>query len=371
MSLLFTLLFYILHTECFDRSTFSNFRGTQSHDSFMSFKDKSFNFPLSTKWKQDNIPCAFNNPLYNFVVANGSFYCLSNDINSLNRNTNSSIISYNIKDGSFQWQSYVYNWSNKQTNTSWDGIVYNNQYVSILDDNYGQLYSLNASTGMIKQNVSIKDNCPDNLPISVYCVQSGMVSNINNNNVYIYYTSSYDNGFGTVLSMNTNTGQTNVTQVPAQKSDTAQDPTICNDGKVLITTNIFNSVNAYSINNNMTEMWTYMIPSQQGEAFSNPVICINTGNGQFQVLFNDEFGNGFEKWTLLDGNSGNVMHQILWNVTVTGLPTYNSNNNILVRADQHYIYAYKVENKGNWTEIWTLPNMNDAQDMLSVDDVVF
>eukprot|EP01084_Bolivina_argentea_P111958 199689_1 len=351
-----------------DRTEFSNFRGTERHDSYLSFSS-SLSFPLSSKWNRSDIQCTFNNPLINFAFAQDTFYCLTNEIWDLNRNINSSIFAFSAEDGSILWKTEIY--KDPTILTSFDGIVYLNGYISVLDDNYGDLYLLNATTGIMTQNVSIKDDCPDNLPNGQYCIQSGIASAGKSNVILAYFTTYDDHKNGTLFSMDEN-GKTNSAFALNQTTDTAQDPTVCND-EIVITTNLFDTVNAYYLSgiSFLNFLWSYTIANQFGTVYDNPALCIPRLDGGFNVLVNSIFEQSvLEAWELLDGKTGKLLKEITWQIASAGIPAINSDKMILVRTSGSRIEAYNISDvNGNWTQLWT--GSGTYYDLMIVDEYVF
>eukprot|EP01084_Bolivina_argentea_P272616 464220_1 len=372
------LIFIALETEIYglDRSEFFNLHATERHDSYVSFKDAShsISFPLTLKWNRSDTSCTFSDFMYS-AISHNSLYCISNEIGGpLARNINSSLYSISTVDGSINWKSYLYKTGN--INTSFTGLVYiKPQYLSVLDNNFGNIYLLNSSNGDILQNLSIHSPCPYNIPNGGYCIQSGITSSATFNSTIVFYTTSFNNlGIGTIFSLDIN-GKIQMTQIDGYKHSVAQIPTICND-YVLITTNIFEKVDAFDLRNNLEHLWSYNVSKQNeyGNVWDYPVLCIPRNDGYFNVLVTSIQQNGVqEKWHLIDGRTGTLLREFIWTDQL-GVPAVNVDKMMLIR---NYAYttlsAYNLsinDMNGSWSELWSIKHNETYFSTVVIDDYI-
>eukprot|EP01084_Bolivina_argentea_P006719 12717_1 len=371
-----------------DRTQFTNFRATQTHDGYLSFP-YSFNFPLTLKWTVSNTSCTEENGLLNLVFSNDIFYCLTNEVWDEQNNINSSVYAFDVNNnGKVIWHLKAET-LNKLDVSALDGIVsIPPNYLSIFDNNNGNLYILNSSNGNIIHNITVYEHCQQFT--DTICMLSGLVSSNMYKSIFVHYAiieninlTNNTNLIANLFQFNIETNQSKQINIMDKFTTNPQIPTICNNN-VIITTNLFGNINAFSISDNSTmiSLWNYSIVNTQNEPiYINPPMCIPRVDGLFNVLVNSYLQpSNYELWILLNGKTGELLNEIKWEITHTGLPVINTDKMILIRTaikvinntETHYILAHNITDVyGNWTLIWNVTYSNNIMDIMIVNDNVF
>ncbi len=383
-------LLIILKVYSINRTQFTNFRATETHDGYLSFP-YPLNFPLSLKWNVSNSSCTEENGLLNVVFSNDIFYCLTNEVWDEQNNINSSVYAFDVNNnGKVIWHLNAEKF-NKLDVSALDGIVsIPPNYLSIFDNNSGILYILNSNNGNIIHNITVYKNC--NIFTETICMLSGLVSSNIYQSIFVHYTiiqnininvTNNSNFIANLFQFNVETNQSNQINIIETLTANPQIPTIC-DENVIITTNLFGNVNAFYINYNLTiiPLWNYSIITVNEIIYINPPICIPRIDGLFNVLINSYLQpNNYQLWLLLNGKTGELLKEIKWEITHIGLPVINTNKMILIRSsitvrnnvETRNILAYNIsDTNGNWTVIWNVTySNNNIMDITIVNDNVF
>ena len=361
-----------------DRTQFSNFRATESHDSYLSFSS-SFSFPLSLKWNVSNTSCTFSNGILNFAFTNKIFYCLTNEIWDLQKNTNSYIQAFDVNDGSTIWKTYIdVNTSKLLNKTAFDGVVaIPPNYLGIVDDNNGDLFILNGSDGNIIYNISIDPLCKKYTDI--VCLESGITSSNKYKSIFIHYTTNEEKQYyynGTLFQFDVENNKTYKMYAAEDIIPNPQIPTICNDD-IIITTNLFGNASAFKIDEtsgNLQNLWNYSMINNYGAIYFNPPLCIPRNDGGFNVLINSVLESpDFELWELLDGESGKLLKEIEWVEDSTGIPAVNVDKMIMIRTtlSTNKIIGYDISDiNGNWTQLYDIKG-DEYFDIMIIDENIF
>eukprot|EP01084_Bolivina_argentea_P071414 129856_1 len=363
---LFCLLF-ICASNGINRELYSNVYGNERHDGFFSFSNISLSFPLSLKWNRSDIQC---NPSISAVFANGIYCCITN---ASAFPQNATIYALDVDTGKILWNSTVY--KSKETVTIFNGLSYiPNNYISLVDDEYGYLYTINIKNGDIVQNISLNNSCTDN-PCSMSAIVSS--NKFNSSIVYESVWLNYSNAQGRLYTINLN-NDTTLNYIKNNPNDGyAATPTICND-EIIIITDIVDSINAFNLSNNVQLLWNYTLNISGGIDLCAPVpvLCIPRIDGLFNVFF--PLPNTTNKWLLLDGNTGKLLKTMNWNLgwSCYTLPTVHTNKMILIRNYYNLTTAYDISDiNGNWKEIWSIqPHNNtyyDLSNAIIINDYLF
>ena len=361
-----------------DRTQFSNFRGVESHDGYLSFSSL-LNLPLSLKWIRNDTSCTFSNGLLNFAFTNDVFYCLTNEIWDLQKNVNSSVHAFNANNGNTLFGTYIDQTPTERFNKSaFDGIVsIPPNYIAILDNNNGDLFILNSTNGNIIYNITVDENC--RRLSTAPCIESGLISSTKYKSIYAHFIGkgvAFNNA--TLFQFDTQNAKSSSIQVIEDGAPNPQIPTICNDD-VIIATNLFGNASAYNISNSdeIKLLWNYSFTNNYGAIYINPVLCIPRIDGSFNVLSNSILTEEiFELWELIDGKTGKLIQQIKWEEDTSSIPAINTDKMIMIRTTivSNKIIAYNISdinNNGNYTEIWNIRSDQEYMDILIINDNVY
>eukprot|EP01083_Nonionella_stella_P014217 39966_1 len=372
---------------CLDRSTFSNLHATEKHDGYMKFK-QDIRLPLSVKWTK-YIACGGTD--VSVVVANNVFYCLKNIDWGFNDSiSNFSLVALKVDDGSVLFETILCrrcpSWG------SWGSSIVSIEpnYIAVVDNANAKIYLLNGSTGDIVHETLLYDGCP--LASTDPCNTSLVVSSpVDRHSVIVLYWVE-NNNILKIFTWNIESNGMSYTNTSFW-SWPYETPAICHNDTVVLKDDNAGHVGAFYMNRNntMTPIWEYEIVGDEGNSISNPAFCVPTLEGGFdalvRVITNDSlYDQELERWNLIDGTTGELAKERIWNTVRVVMPSIHVDKMILAMATvtvdkkingswsdaRESVVGYNITNHSQWDEIYkTTLNETYYQDMMIINDYIY
>ena len=375
MFLLAILLLQATYCIEFDRSIYTTQSANIQHDSYMVFSNYTSK-TLKLQWRQTYAEygyCVIVEPYPSMVFANGNIYCIANasDDGQL-YNLDEVIVAINVSnEGNTIWTKHSLQ-PQRLNADSLMGITYipSKNYLALSEETLGIITLLDANTGNLVSNISFPGipnrNCPNREMPGGNCIDSFIMGT--NNGIIGWYDGEFGHINSSVISFNlvdSSKDNNNIMNDPKGFESIAS---VCGD--VLISTNQYDVVNGYEIDENLNiikRLWSYNVNPKYDESYIFPPVCImfNDGSNSSQLLFSPDVDdeNNEIVFILMDVKSGNVLDRdIKWGYdSVDGIvippAIYTGDQSevpLLVYNDGENTICYKVNSGGykTWSVLW-------------------
>ena len=346
--LIIVLLSSVICDNNINRRIYTNYRGNAQHDSYLTFGDSTFTYPLKLIWNNTEIQCQFVPEYANPIFANNTYYCIDNYYQQYQA-APPHILSINPINGQTLWST-----NSDQKLANWMGLAYTiNGYLGVYDSVNHKIYILNGKNGNISHTIQLPSKAV------------AAITSYNNLFYAFYETYQASNRFQAygLLSIDPQKGIVNSINMTIRTdfSGWVQTPTFCLNGEIIILYDLFTIFTAYN-STTFDIIWSNKIPVQ--EALVAPPVCIEPN----KIIYNSD---GMNSWEVIDVANGDVLHTFEWENEILGPPAIHVDKQILIFDSSDDVMAMNItdSNPNNWENIWKVHG-NGFSDIIIVDDSV-